>query len=153
MGCRPHLLILVASFVMGCGGAAPKSTQTPSSDGASPKALPSSPQAAPPAAQATSEPPLASESDRADPTTADEALGALDADEVLLTQLLSQQAIELSHRGDGCGRICVALESMRRSVVAVCELTGDHDGRCQSARTRLEDVTGRVSDAGCRCGP
>lgn len=39
---------------------------------------------------------------------------------------------------DRCSRACRALASMERSADRLCELAGDGDGRCRSAKQRVE---------------
>lgn len=45
---------------------------------------------------------------------------------------------------DPCVTACRALASMSRSVEHVCELAGEADERCASARTRVSGAEGRV---------
>ena len=79
----------------------------------------------------------------------DDARTAMAESERELDKLL-EGAVGLSG-GDRCTRLCKALGSMRRAVNSVCELAGDEDERCVTARSRLENSERRVTDAGCTC--
>lgn len=46
--------------------------------------------------------------------------------------------------GDPCATACTALASMRRSASHLCELAGEDDGRCATARGRVETATTQV---------
>jgi hypothetical protein len=45
---------------------------------------------------------------------------------------------------DPCSTACSALASMERAASHLCNLTGDGDARCQSARTRTQSAAARV---------
>lgn len=53
--------------------------------------------------------------------------------------------------GDPCAMACSALESMERAARHLCNLTGEGDARCDSARARVAGATERVraSCSGC----
>lgn len=53
---------------------------------------------------------------------------------------------------DPCATACSALSSMERATKHLCELTGDGDARCDSARSRVSGATERVS-ASCPACP
>jgi hypothetical protein len=86
-----------------------------------------------------------------DRSTIESALAALDADETLLLDTMSSRATELALGRTSCDRVCAAIGSMRRSVLAVCELAGEDDARCKKAQSRLGGAEKRVSDASCSC--
>lgn len=79
------------------------------------------------------------------------ALSAFEEDEIELNAFFTDDSMEMST--GGCLRICKALDSMRRSADAICQLAGDEDQRCSGARGRLEKNEQRVSEAGCACAP
>lgn len=85
--------------------------------------------------------------DEPEPTTVEEAERML-ADELgRLEGMLS--TTELS--AGGCPKVCRALSSMERSVLAICELAGEGDDRCKKARAKLDDARTRVAGAPCVC--
>lgn len=45
---------------------------------------------------------------------------------------------------DGCATACRALSSMRRAATHLCELAGDGDARCDSAKGRVANAEERV---------
>ena len=53
---------------------------------------------------------------------------------------------------DPCATACSALASMERATKHLCDLTGDGDARCDSARSRVSGATERVS-ASCPACP
>jgi hypothetical protein len=53
---------------------------------------------------------------------------------------------------DPCAVACRALASMQRAAAHLCGLTGEQDGRCESARTRAATASARVREACPRCG-
>lgn len=53
---------------------------------------------------------------------------------------------------DPCATACSALSSMERAARHLCDLTGDGDARCDSARSRVSGATERVS-ASCPACP
>jgi hypothetical protein len=50
-----------------------------------------------------------------------------------------------------CSRACRALGSMDRAAERLCELTGNGDERCESARGRVEAARGLVARSCDRC--
>jgi len=48
---------------------------------------------------------------------------------------------------DACATACSALASMERATTHLCELAGDDDSRCASARARVQRASGRVRAA------
>ncbi|MEO5729335.1 MAG: hypothetical protein ABI134_35115 [Byssovorax sp.] len=46
---------------------------------------------------------------------------------------------------DPCATACSALSSMERATKHLCDLTGDGDARCDSARSRVSGATARVT--------
>ncbi len=82
--------------------------------------------------------------------TAEEAEQAVDADERDLLSTIENEAFRAANASQ-CTTACRALASMRRSVEGLCQLTGDADQRCTSARTRLAHAGDRVREAGCSC--
>jgi hypothetical protein len=46
---------------------------------------------------------------------------------------------------DPCATACSALSSMERATKHLCDLTGDGDARCDSARSRVSGATERVT--------
>ena len=54
---------------------------------------------------------------------------------------------------DPCVTACSALSSMERAARHLCELTGDGDARCDSARSRVSGATGRVTASCPACPP
>ena len=80
------------------------------------------------------------------PSTPEEAQAIIEAE----TQRLDE-AFAADELSGSCDRVCRALGSMRRAVEGLCEMTGDDDDRCESARGRLADNEARVSGAGCGC--
>lgn len=83
-------------------------------------------------------------------STVAEALDAFEEDEIRLTQLLSGQATALDT--NTCGSVCDALASMRRASDAICDLAGEDDPRCATARDKLAGNEKRIEGRGCRCG-
>jgi hypothetical protein len=53
---------------------------------------------------------------------------------------------------DPCFSACRALASMTRATAHLCDLAGDADPRCDSARSRLRGARERV-EGSCACGP
>jgi hypothetical protein len=159
--------ITLTAVAVGCGGQAeqakyadepmaqpqqpypaqPPAAQPPAQQGYGPQAYPQ-PGAAP---APPPPPPGVGTTKERDITTLSAALDALEEDEVLLGQLLGNDALELSRQG-ACLRVCDALASMRRSADAICELAGDDDERCGKAQGRLQSNQERVRKASCSCG-
>ena len=54
---------------------------------------------------------------------------------------------------DPCVTACSALSSMERAARHLCELTGDGDERCDSARSRVSGATERVTASCPACPP
>ena len=55
---------------------------------------------------------------------------------------------------DPCATVCAALSSMERATKHLCDLTGDGDARCDSARARVSGATERVTASCPACaGP
>lgn len=74
----------------------------------------------------------------------------MEADERDLLSTLESEVFQAAGASQ-CTTACRALDSMRRSVEGLCQLTGDADQRCTSARTRLARAGDRVREAGCTC--
>ena len=53
---------------------------------------------------------------------------------------------------DPCATACSALSSMERAAKHLCDLTGDSDARCDSARSRVAGATERVGASCPACG-
>lgn len=85
-------------------------------------------------------------------STIEEAEEEIQASTGTLDKLLGgDQATALSSGGDGCTRACNAFRSLRRAADALCELAGEDDARCSSARGKVSDNQSRISNAGCSC--
>lgn len=56
-----------------------------------------------------------------------------------------------SEAADGCATACRALSSMRRAATHLCELAGDEDARCDSARGRVASAEERVRASCSEC--
>jgi hypothetical protein len=54
---------------------------------------------------------------------------------------------------DPCVTACSALSSMERAARHLCDLTGDGDERCDSARSRVSGATERVTASCPACSP
>jgi hypothetical protein len=54
---------------------------------------------------------------------------------------------------DACVTACSALSSMGRAAKHLCDLTGDGDTRCDSARSRVSGATERVMSSCPACTP
>ena len=54
---------------------------------------------------------------------------------------------------DLCVTACSALSSMERAARHLCDLTGDGDARCDSARSRVSGATERVTASCPACPP
>lgn len=54
------------------------------------------------------------------------------------------RAMSQGEGADGCATACRALSSMRRAASHLCELAGDGDTRCDSAKTRVASAEERV---------
>jgi hypothetical protein len=54
---------------------------------------------------------------------------------------------------DPCVTACSALSSMERAARHLCDLTGDGDARCDSARSRVSGATERVTASCPACPP
>ncbi len=54
---------------------------------------------------------------------------------------------------DPCVTACSALSSMGRAARHLCDLTGDGDARCDSARSRVSGATERVTASCPACSP
>ncbi len=52
---------------------------------------------------------------------------------------------------DPCAMACSALSSMERATKHLCDLTGDGDARCDSARSRVSGATARVTASCLAC--
>jgi hypothetical protein len=59
---------------------------------------------------------------------------------------------ETNRRQQRCTRACKALASMERAANGLCELTGDGDARCDSARERLRAAQELVRRTCSSCG-
>ncbi|MEP7123313.1 MAG: hypothetical protein ABJE95_20475 [Byssovorax sp.] len=55
--------------------------------------------------------------------------------------------------GDACTTACSALGSMQRAAKHLCDLTGDGDERCDSAKSRVSGATERVTASCPACSP
>jgi len=142
-------VLLLATVLSGCGGARASQdaeTAAPPPETPAPTA-PGYGQPAPGAAPGYDQPNLQPERHEREASTVEEALQQLRADELSLDQAMTADGLSTFQ----CDRACRALTSMERSVVRLCELAGEADGRCVSSRERLDKATTRVSDAGCRC--
>ncbi len=51
----------------------------------------------------------------------------------------------------GCDAACRALSSMQRAADGICELAGESDARCTSARQRVGDAKALIEKSGCGC--
>ena len=80
-----------------------------------------------------------------------DALAELDTAERVLDTLLDGPSTAAGLSTGVCSIACAALSSMRRAQASLCELAGDDDERCVSARDRLDRNERRVTDAGCSC--
>lgn len=103
-----------------------------------------------PVAPAPVEIPDSVDGDTRELETVDDAEAAIGSAETELDGLLGGTALE-TLATSRCVRLCRSLSSMGRAVDSLCELTGDGDERCESARKRLASNKQRVSDAGCAC--
>ena len=84
-------------------------------------------------------------------STVADALDAFEEDEIRLDRLLGDDRTTTALDTDACGSICEALASMRRSSDAICDLAGEDDERCASARDKLAGNRKRIEGRGCRC--
>jgi len=65
------------------------------------------------------------------------------------TSVQSDSAAGGDTRASECAMPCRAIASMRRSVAALCRLTGEDDPRCVAAKKTLEEGERRVARCGC----
>jgi hypothetical protein len=56
-----------------------------------------------------------------------------------------------SEGADGCATACRALSSMRRAATHLCDLAGDSDARCDSAKGRVANAEERVRASCSEC--
>jgi len=78
-----------------------------------------------------------------DRTTLEGAQAALANDARLIDTIVGDATTPLSSTSS-CSRVCKALQSMGRSVEAVCELAGQDTTACSDARQTLESANKRV---------
>lgn len=102
---------------------------------------------APPAPKSS---PRADEDERA-PAEGDSAPSTPDLVESRETEAAPAEPATTGSIGSACDLMCRALASMRRSANSICSIIGEQHERCSNARTRLEEASNRVKEAGCAC--
>jgi hypothetical protein len=144
-------LAIVALVALGGCAAAPRA----------PMSAPEAPSAPAPSAVAT-------------PTTAEDAAAELDRAEAELSRAFGEGSekeslaggvghgaeVQSADRaaepklaeGGACDIACRALGSMQRAATHLCELAGDGDGRCASAKARVDGARERVHASCPACG-
>ena len=87
--------------------------------------------------------------------TANDAIGLIEEEERVMLGALDEAKKATGPSSSGsdtpCGRACTALDSMRRSVARLCELTASSDRRCDEAKRRLGKNEELARQARCEC--
>ncbi len=143
---RTGLIVFAMMAMAGCGADSPEPMAPPAP---TPEHYPQPPQPAMTPAPSPSPAPRAWPLDAFIGTPADAEKAIMDAEYELAGIVGSGTPTALSV--SRCARSCRALDSMRRAVERLCELTGDGGERCENARVRLETSARKVRDAGCSC--